>query len=110
MWRQARQGYGHGALAGILNALQVDALICGGIGGCAQAALAAAGIRLYCGVAGDADAAAQALASGSLTRNPNVMCNYHGERPHEGGCASHSCGIPEGVFPPKRERTELCCI
>ena len=85
-------GNGHGALAGILSALHVDALICGGIGGGAQAALAAAGIRLYGGVAGDADAAAQALASGSLTCNPNVMCNHHGEHPHEGGCASHGCG------------------
>ena len=85
-------GNGHGALAGILSALHVDALICGGIGGGAQAALAAAGIRLYGGVAGNADAAAQALASGSLTCNPNVMCNHHGEHPHEGGCASHGCG------------------
>ena len=37
-------GSGHGALAGVLSALHVDALICGGIGGGAQAALAAAGI------------------------------------------------------------------
>ena len=33
-------GSGHGALAGVLSALHVDALICGGIGGGAQAALA----------------------------------------------------------------------
>ena len=35
----------------------VDTLICGGIGGGAQAALAEAGIKLYGGVSGDADAA-----------------------------------------------------
>ena len=34
-------GSGHGALAGVLTALKTDALICGGIGGGAQAALAA---------------------------------------------------------------------
>ena len=33
-------GSGHGALAGVLSSLHVDALICGGIGGGAQAALA----------------------------------------------------------------------
>ena len=54
-------GSGHGALAGVLSALQVDALICGGIGGGAQAALAAAGIKLYGGVSGGADEAVEAL-------------------------------------------------
>ena len=50
-------GSGHGALAGLLQGLGVDTLICGGIGGGAQQALAAAGIRLYGGVSGEADAA-----------------------------------------------------
>ncbi len=40
-------GSGHGALAGFLNALNADVLICGGIGGGAQTALAAAGIKLF---------------------------------------------------------------
>ena len=39
-------GSGHGALAGLLAQLGVDTLICGGIGGGAQAALAEANIRL----------------------------------------------------------------
>lgn len=85
-------GSGHGALAGVLSALQVDALICGGIGGGAQAALAAAGIKLYGGVSGSADRAAQALAAGALAYNPDVMCNHHGEHHHDGGCGSHNCG------------------
>ena len=42
-------GNGHGALAGFLRAQGVEALICGGIGGGAQSALAAAGITLYGG-------------------------------------------------------------
>lgn len=37
-------GSGHGALAGVLRALNINILICGGIGGGAQAALYAEGI------------------------------------------------------------------
>lgn len=92
-------GSGHGALAGVLTALNADVLICGGIGGGAQMALAAAGIQLFGGVSGSADAAAEALASGKLVYNPNVKCNHHGEHHHHGeghtcgdhGCGSHSC-------------------
>ena len=40
-------GSGHGALAGLLQALGAEVLICGGIGGGAQMALAEAGIALY---------------------------------------------------------------
>ena len=90
-------GSGHGALAGLLNALKVDALICGGIGGGAQMALEAAGIRLYGGVSCSADAAAEALAAGKLDFNPDVRCDHH-DHHEEGhtcgshGCGSHSCG------------------
>ena len=66
-------GSGHGALAGVLSALQVDALICGGIGGGARAALAASGIRLYGGVSGGADQAAEALAAGTLACDPGAV-------------------------------------
>ncbi len=86
-------GIGHGALAGLLQGLGVDVLICGGIGGGAQNALAAAAIRLFGGVSGDADEAVEALVSGVLNYNPNVQCNHHGEHHHhEGGCGSHGCG------------------
>ena len=92
------QGSGHGALAGVLSALNADVLICGGIGGGAQMALASAGIKLYGGVSGDADAAVEALISGSLAYNPNVRCNHHDhDHGHEHtcgdqGCGSHACG------------------
>ena len=91
-------GSGHGALAGVLNALNADVLICGGIGGGAQMALAAAGIRLFGGVSGDADEAVEAFAAGNLTFNPNVQCNHHDHHHGEGhtcgdhGCGSHNCG------------------
>ncbi len=87
-------GSGHGALAGVLNGLNAEVLICGGIGGGAQMALAEAGIKLYGGVSGDADAAVEALLAGKLDFNPNVKCNHHGEHHHEEGhsCGSHGCG------------------
>ena len=90
-------GSGHGALAGVLNALKADVLICGGIGGGAQMALSAAGIKLYGGVSGDADAAVEAFVNGTLDYNPDVKCNHHDHDHGEGhtcgehGCGSHSC-------------------
>ena len=50
-------GSGHGALSGVLSAVKADVLICGGIGGGAQMALAENGIKLYGGVSGNADEA-----------------------------------------------------
>ena len=90
-------GSGHGALAGVLSALNADILICGGIGGGAQMALAAANIRLYGGVSGEADKAVEALLAGQLDFNPNVRCSHHDHEHGEGhtcsdhGCGSHSC-------------------
>jgi len=85
-------GSGHGALAGVLTALRADTLICGGIGGGAQTALAAAGIRLYGGVSGDADVAVEALLSGSLNFDPNVHCDHHDHAHGEGHtCGEHGC-------------------
>ena len=81
-------GSGHGALAGFLKAAQADALICGGIGMGARNALAEAGITLYGGVNGSADAAAQALAQGSLQFDPDAKCDHHGH--HHG--EDHDCG------------------
>lgn len=89
-------GSGHEALAGLLASANVDVLVCGGIGGGAQMALAEAGIKLYGGVAGAADEAVAALLAGSLSYDPNVHCDHHehGEGGHqcgEHGCGSHSC-------------------
>ncbi|MCD8078380.1 MAG: DUF134 domain-containing protein [Lachnospiraceae bacterium] len=88
-------GQGHGALAEVLNALQADVLICGGIGGGAQAALASVGIKLYGGVIGDADAAVESLLAGRLTYIPDVQCNHHGGE-HDGNCGGHGHHHGEG--------------
>lgn len=82
-------GQGHGALAGFLTEAGVDALICGGIGGGAQTALAQMGIRLYGGVSGSADEAVDAYLEGKLDFNPDVHCSHH---EHEHSCGEHHCG------------------
>ena len=57
-----------------------------------QMTLAEAGIKLYGGVQGDADEAAQALAEGRLEYDPDAKCDHHG---HEEG---HECGHGEPKF------------
>ena len=87
-------GSGHGARAGFLMQRGVDTLICGGIGGGAQMALAEAGIKLYGGVSGEADAAVNALLASALAYDPNVHCDHHDHAHGEGGhtCGEHGCG------------------
>lgn len=87
-------GSGHGALADVLSAAKADVLICGGIGGGAQMALAQANIKLYGGVSGNADEAVNAFIAGKLDFNPDVHCDHHdhehGDTPHT--CGDHGCG------------------
>ena len=84
-------GSGHGALAGLLKDLDVNVLVCGGIGGGAQMALAEAGIALYGGCMGYADTAVEDLLAGTLTFNPNVRCNHH-DHGEGHNCGEHHCG------------------
>ncbi len=85
-------GSGHGALAGLLKENGVDVLICGGIGGGAQNALSEAGIKLFGGVQGSADAAVIAYLRGELSYNPDVHCDHHDHEHGEGHtCGDHGC-------------------
>ena len=88
-------GSGHGALAGFLREQGADTLICGGIGGGAQAALAEANIRLLGGVQGSADDAVAAFLAGTLAYNPDVKCSHHEHHGEGHDCVSHgdhACG------------------
>lgn len=78
-------GTGHGALAGLLAAQGISVLICGGIGGGAQTALAEAGIEVCSGAQGNTDEAVEAYLKGELT-SAGTTCDHHH---HEEG---HSCG------------------
>lgn len=86
------EGNGHGALAGVLSAMDVDVLICGGIGGGARNALAAAGIELCGGVSGSADDAVKDLLAERLDFDPDAQCSGHEGHEHGHTCGSHSCG------------------
>nr|WP_054740956.1 NifB/NifX family molybdenum-iron cluster-binding protein [Cellulosilyticum ruminicola] len=83
-------GSGHGALAGFLKNLNVDTLICGGIGGGAINALSEAGIKIYPGASGNADAQVVDFIKGELNYNPNTKCSHHS---HSEGhtCGEHGC-------------------
>ena len=87
-------GVGHSALAGLLSDQAVDVLICGGIGGGAQAALEKAGVRLCAGAEGDADQAVEAYLKGELVSTGANCDHHHHEDGH--GCGDHedghSCG------------------
>ena len=72
-----------------LKTIGADAIICGGIGGGAQMALAEAGIKLFGGVSGSCDEAVEALLAGKFGYDPNVKCDHHD---HEHGGEGHTCG------------------
>ena len=86
-------GSGHSALAALLDERKIDVLICGGIGGGAQTALAERGIELCAGADGNADQAVEAYLRGELV-NTGANCNHHGEGHscHDHGCGEHDCG------------------
>ena len=80
-------GSGHGALATLLAGEGIDVLICGGIGGGAQAALSERGIALCAGASGSADEAVSAYLRGELI-NTGANCDHHGG---DHSCGDHSC-------------------
>ncbi len=112
-------GTGHSALAGFLAENGVDVVICGGIGGGAQAALAEAGIQVCAGVEGDVNEAAESYVKGMLESTSECNCNHHENGGHcgegescchqdeeESGCGSEGgcggchggCGTPQPIM------------
>lgn len=93
-------GTGHGALAGLLAAQGISVLICGGIGGGAQTALAEAGIEVCSGAQGNTDEVVEAYLKGELTSAGTTCDHHHHEEGHScgdscgsscgGGCGSHT--------------------
>ena len=92
-------GSGPGARAGVRRGDGGDAPLCGGLGGGARNALAQAGIQLYPGASGGADAQVEALLAGRLSYDPDTVCAHHdhGEghdcgHHHDHDCGHGSCG------------------
>ena len=88
---------GHEALAGLLADNGVETVICGGLGGGAQAALAEAGIEVFSGAEGDTDDAVMSYPQGTLVSG-GVNCDHHdGHHGENGGCGNHEeAGSNEG--------------
>jgi len=82
---------GHGALAGLLDALGVEVLICGGIGGGAQMALDEIGVQVVGGASGKVDEVVCAFLKGELQVNPDFQCHHH-DHGGDHKCGEHSCG------------------
>ena len=84
-------GQGHGALVGFLVQQGADVVLCGGIGTGAQVALMQAGIQMFGGLSGAADAAVADYLAGKLVFNADIHCTHHD---HDEGhaCGSHGCG------------------
>ncbi len=88
------EGIGHEALAELLARHDVNTLICGGLGEGAMSALQAAGIQVYPGASGSADAAVAAFLDGELVPGEANCDHHHGEEAEE-DCES-GCGCGEG--------------
>jgi len=86
-------GTGHGALAGMLKALGVEVLICGGMGMGARNALAKEGITICGGVSGNADNAVSDYIAGRLVFSADANCDHHDHHHgHDHQCDDHGCG------------------
>ena len=85
-------GTGHGALAGFLEDIGAEVMICGGIGGGAIAAMNEAGIKVYAGAGGMADDAVSSYVAGTLPEIGDATCDHHEHEGHgEHGCGHGGC-------------------
>lgn len=75
------EGLGHGALAILLSNMNVDVLICGGIGRGAIMAISGSNINVVGGVTGDCDTAVKAYLDGTLVTESEPTC----------GCSHDNC-------------------
>lgn len=70
-------------MAGLLRALGIGAVVCGGIGPGAIDALSRLNILPVPGITGSAD---QDFAEGKLVADPDALCHHHN------GGVGHTCG------------------
>ena len=73
----------------LLTTLQVEVLICDGIGKGMKKKAENAGLQVFGGVKGSADAAVEAWLQGTLVYDPDPKCPHKGEG---GGCNGGGCG------------------
>ncbi len=83
---------GHQAMAVFLYGLDVSVLLCGGIGGCAMEQLDALGIEVIGGCEGEAHQVLVDYVKGTLSNEPNFMCNHNHGSGHRCGGGCSGCG------------------
>lgn len=88
---ESTNGQGHSALGEVLKNLNVNALICGGIGGGARNILTSLGIEIIPGVIGNADEAVNDYLKGELHYDPNTKCHHHDDGHHNCNEHDHKC-------------------
>ncbi|MCR4875440.1 MAG: NifB/NifX family molybdenum-iron cluster-binding protein [Clostridia bacterium] len=76
-------GFSHHDLAGYLKSINVDILICGGLGVHAMEFLSAANIKVIPGATGDVKDVIKAYKDGTLVGNPNAMHTCSGHHDHQ---------------------------
>ena len=81
----------HGALSEVLKELNVELLICGGIGLGAIIGLQDEDIELYARISGDADEAVKKYLAGTLEYQTDIACNNHEHEEGEICGGEHSC-------------------
>ncbi len=85
-------GQGHSQLSGFLSGLNVNTLICSGMGQGAYSMLCANGINVIRGAKGDIDEAVNAFINGQLSDDTSVVCSHkHEGENHNCSCGEHSC-------------------
>ena len=88
------EGNGHMGIALILHDLDVDVLICGGIGLGAVNTLKEIGVEVYPGNEGNADEVVSKFLNGLIMKNDNPTCSCHEHHDHDHECSDsegHSC-------------------
>ena len=88
------EGSGHMGIALILHDLDVDVLICGGIGLGAVNTLKEIGGEVYPGNEGNADEIVTKFLNGLIMKNDNPTCSCHEHHDHDHECSDgegHSC-------------------
>ncbi len=84
--------HNHAGIAGFLKEQGVEVILAGGMGAPMQQALKRAGFTVYCGVAGPAVEAVEALLRGEIEQSESTCGHHHGEHQSEHGGGHDSCG------------------
>lgn len=82
-------GSGHSELISMLKSVDVELVLCGGIGGKAIQMFNNLGIDVYTGATGNTDDVLRGFMDGSLKLNNTSTCDHHHDDSEEHSCHCH---------------------